>query len=320
MGLVVGKPELYIYVQGATHFLTWELPEFAKYFTLVNQPSEKVPLLCFGPDALESASRLPASKRFAVLFPGFGHNPLYNPEIKKLHHKLIKGYFEAIFINPGPLEIAYKDLKNVYFYPFSVDTTLISVKKYRTSLDSLIHVSNNGLQKDWERSERIMQLTGLRHEVYPPRDDKVLQAHQKRNELKNKIRRSVLLPAKKYLPLGYVSHEMVIKKYQQYDGFVHIARDIKNRVLIDGKYTASLIEAGVTGSILFWHDTLQLGNTLETVFSLPLDEQQAADEIMQIRKSIDVERHSKRTREEMLETFNPQKSVGMRATQILELL
>jgi hypothetical protein len=113
---------------------------------------------------------------------------------------------------------------------------------------------------------------------------------------------------------------MVIKKYQQYDGFVHVARDIKHPQLIDGKYTASLIEAGVTGAILFWHDTLQLGNSLETVFSLPLNEKSAAAEIMSIRNSLDVRKHSQRTREEMLDTFNVQKSVRIRAERILEKL
>lgn len=315
-----GKPKLYLHVAHATHFLSWEIPEFEKYFSLVDKPAANIPLLCFGPDALEDAAHLPASIRFAVLFPGFGYNPLHNQAIRRQQKQTIQKYFEAIFINPGPLEIAYKGMKKVNFYPFSIDTKLVGVKRYRTKIDSLIHVSNDGLQKDWERSERIMKLTKLPHEVYPPRSDKVLAKHVRNNELKNKARRALRITEKKYLPHGYVDHSLVVKKYQNYDGFVHVARDIKHQTLIDGKYTASLIEAGLTGAILFWHDTLGLGNTLETVFDLPLNEEKAAQQILDIRNSINVEQHSKRTHEEMLEVFNPEKSVRVRAKKILEYL
>lgn len=314
------KPELYIFVKGATHFLFWELPEFKKYFTLVENPSPKAALLCFGPDALEEAASIPAKYRFLVTFPGFNYNPLYNLELRQQQIQLIKKYFQAVFINSGPLEIAYKGVPNVYFYPFSVDTNLVGYKKYRNRINTLLHVSNNGPQKDWERSEKIMKLTRLKYEVFPPRDNNILEKHIKKNERKNRLRRIMRISQKEYLPLGYVDHELVIKKYQQYDGFVHVARDIKHKGLIDGKYTASLIEAGITGAILFWHDTLKLGNSLETVFDLPLNESKAAAEIIDIKNSIDVEKHSKRTREEMLDTFNPEKSVRIRAEKILEYL
>lgn len=316
--ITYNKPKLYLHVGQATHFLKWEIPEFKKYFNLTSVPSEDTPLLSFGPDVLEEASKLPASVRFAVLFPGFSHNPVYNPEIKKLHIHLIKNYFHTVFINPGPLEIAYKELKNISFYPFSVDTKLVKLKKYRTKLDSLIHISNDCLQKDWERSEAIMQKTGLKYEVYPPRVDKVYKDHVSHGERINKIRKIFMLNEKQYLPYGYLNHEKVVKKYQEYDGFVHVARDIKHPLFIDGKYTASFIEAGMTGSILFWHDTFNLGNSLKTVFALPLDPEKAAQEILKIRSSINVREHSKLTRQEMLENFNPQKSVAIRAKKILK--
>lgn len=314
------KPDLYLHVGGATHFLRWEIPEFEKHFTLVDKPNKNTPLLSFGPDVLKDASELPASMRFAVLFPGFGHNPVHNEEIKKLHRDLISSYFTAVFINPGPLEIAYKGLKNIYQYPFSVDTNLVKHRAYRKRIRSLIHVSNDGLQKDWERSQTIMMKTGLRYEVFPPRNQKFFDREVMRNDFKNKLRQLIGVKQKKYLPHGYVSHEKVIKKYQSYDGFVHIARDIKHKGLIDGKYTASLIEAGLTGAILFWHDTFSLGNNLKTVFSLPLDPDEAAKEIVRIARTINVEEHSRKTREEMLDTFNPQRSVKIRADVILSFL
>ena len=314
------KPKLYLHVGGATHFLRWEVPEFEKYFILVDKPSKKTPMLSFGPDVLYEASQLPASQKFAVLFPGFGHNPVYNKEINKLHRDLIKNHFDAVFINPGPLEIAYKGLKNIYHYPFSVDTSLVKMKSYRKRIRNLIHVSNDGLQKDWERSEAIMRKTGFEYEVYPPRRKSFFDREETKNKLKNKIRKLAGIAPKNYLPHGYVSHEKVVKKYQSYDGFVHIARDIKHQGLIDGKYTASLIEAGLTGAILFWHDTFGLGNHLKTVFSLPLDPDEAAKEIIRIANTIDVEEHSKKTRQEMLETFNPKDSVKIRSDVILSLL
>lgn len=314
------KPKLYIHVGRATHFLKWEIPEFKKHFTLVDQPSPDIPLLSFGPDILEEAAALPAKMRFAVLFPGFGRNPLYNLDLRKQQLKIIKENFKLIFINPGPLELAYKELNNKVFYPFSVDMDMVKPKSFRKKLDTLLHVSNDGRQKDWQRSERIMQLTGLKHEVFPPRDDSVYEAQVKKNELKNKLRKIVHLPPKKYLPHGYLDHRTIVKKYQAYDGFVHIARDIKDPVLIDGKYTASLIEAGVTGCVLFWHDTLGLGNNLETVFNLPLNEKKAAAEIMNIRSSLDIAKHSRLISEEMIDTFNPQRSVGIRAESIKKAL
>ena len=313
------KPKLYIHVNQATHFLKWELEEFSKYFDLQTEPSPSVILLSFGPDVLEEAAYLPASSRFAVLFPGFRHNPLYDLENRKLHLKIIKKYFNKVFINPGPLEIAYKTLNNVELYPFSIDTSLVGVKKYRKQINNILHVSSDSPQKDWQRSEAVMKNTGLPYEVYPPRNPAFFERVDKKNKLKNKLRSYIGIGLKQYLPLGYVDHKVVVKKYQQYDAFVHIARDIKDpNDGIDGKYTAAFIEAGLTGAILFWHDTYGLGNGLSTVFELPLDPKKAAEKILEIRSSVDVYEHSKRTHEEMMRVFNPETSVYIRAQKILE--
>lgn len=316
---LTSKPKLHIYVGEATHFLRWEIPEFSKYFELVDQPSEDAVLLSFGPDTIKQALNLPAQKRFATTFPGFGKNPLYNLEVKNEHLELLP-QFDGVFINPGPLELAYKTLENIYFYPFSVDTDLVSMKKYRKRITSLLHLSSDAPQKDWTRSENIMEHTGMKFEVYPPRDPNFYEAQQRKNRIKNKIRRKLRIQERQYLPTGYVPHELVVKKYQQYDGFVHVAKDIQDQIYIDGKYTAALIEAGVTGSILFWHDTFSLGNGLETVFALSLEPEKAAQEIIDISKSINVEKHSKLTREEMLDTFNVQSSVRIRAKHIYDHL
>lgn len=312
------KPRLYIHVRNAKHFLRWELPEFRRYFELVDHPSESALLLSFGPDALESAAALPARKRFAVLFPGFSHNPVMDLRTRELHLRLIAG-FDQIFINPGPLEIAYATADNVTMYPFSIDVDFVGEHPPRTALESLLHVSHDNPQKDWQRSASVMAKTGLPFEVYPPRDAHVLQAHVDRIDRRNALRRRVGLAQKSRLPVGYFDHRATIRKYSEFDGFVHVARNVGHIEFIDGKYTASLIEAGATGAIVFWHDTWGLGNGLETVFDLPVDTADAAEGILEIRSSLDVRRHSLATRDEMLSTFNPRRSVETRAARMLEL-
>lgn len=126
-----------------------------------------------------------------------------------------------------------------------------------------------------------------------------------------------LRPNRKTIPHGYVDHGRVMRKYLAYDGFVHVAKDIRSPLYIDGKYTASLVEAGVSGALLFWHDTLALGNEHETVFALPLDPKEAATAILDIRGSVDVARHSRATREEMSAKYHPGSSIAVRAERML---
>lgn len=313
------KPDLYIHVGQATHFLRWELPEFAKYFNLVNQPSESATLLAFGPDMLSEAARLPARKRCIVLFPGFGHNPVHNLPLRKEHRRLIRNSYDIAFINPGPLEIAYDGLKNIVLYPFSIDTSLLRRHKPRNKVKKIIHISNDSPQKDWQRSERVMNLIGLPYEIFPPRNPEYFNKIFKVNKLKNNIRKLIGQKNKKYLPYGYVSHEKIVRKYYEADAFVHIAAEVRDELYLDGKYTATLIEAGVSGCIIFWHDTFRLGNGLETVFSVSADEKLAARQIQGILNDLDVKKHSEATRKEFLSTFNVESSVKARALAILDI-
>lgn len=313
----MGNPELYLHVGKAKHFARWERPEFAKHFTLVDAPADNVPLLSFGPDVFDEAAMMPASRRYAVLFPGFSFNPVRDEALRLHQRGLMASRFERVFINPGPLTIAYQGVANVSLFPFSVDLELAKVRGYRRRLDSLIHVSQDNPQKDWRRSESIMHRTGLKYEVFPPRQSRKLVSHVQRVERANAFRRALRLRERGHLPVGYLSHEATVRKYQDYDGFVHVARDVRHPEFIDGMFTASLIEAGATGAILFWHDTWQLGSELETPFRLPLDTRAAAEIILDIRSSIDVEKHSRATSDEMLEVFNPRRSVAIRAESIL---
>lgn len=312
-------PELYIHVDKASHFLRWERDEFARYFDLVDHPSPRALLMTFGPDVLKSGAALPARQRFAVLFPGFSFNPVRNATLLAEQAELIAAHYAQVFINPGPLELAYAAIPNLTLYPFSVDTSLVRMIRPRTSLDSLLHVSQANPQKDWPRSESIMKKSGLRYEVFPPRDSARLEAHRAAIVLQNSRRTALNLDVVAPLPVGYFDHRETVEKYREYDGFVHVAAEVGHPEFIDGKYTASLIEAGVTGAILFWHDTWGLGNGLETVFNLPKDTYEAAAEIREIRGSLDIERHSRLTSEEMAATFSPRVSVAVRAERMMQL-
>jgi len=314
------KPKLKLLVGQAIHFLRWELPVFAKQFELVDEPSNEAILFAFGPDVLDLGATLPCRRRVAMLFPGFGVNPLHDATYRAHVLEVIDRDYDLVFANPGPLAIAYQDCRKLTLCEFSVDTVFNTVKSYRKGLDSLIHVSADTPQKDWPRSESIMRLTGLKYEVYPPRGGRRLSSSHSVKRRFNRFAKRLKLPLQFNVPpFGYLEHSKVVEKYQQYDGFVHIAADIKSPVFVDGKYTTCLLEAGLTGCILFWHDTFGLGNTLETVFELPLEPEKAADEILRIRQGLDVERHSRLTREEILDRFNPEKSVPFRCAKMREL-
>ena len=315
------RPKLSVFTGQATHFLRWEVPYFRKHFDVVSHPGHDVVLLAFGPDVLETAARLPALRRVATLFPGFGCNPYHNLEYRAKALSAIESSYDLVFVNPGPLAEAYKSSEKVITCNFTIDTKMIKCKKLRKSIDSLIHVSADYPQKDWQRSELIMKLTSLPYAVLPPRsstDYSYLTSMERR--LNRYIRALGLTSPFRTMPAGYVPHSVVAKKYQQYDGFVHVAEEIPDAIYLDGKYTASLLEAGVTGAILFWHDTLGLGNDLETVFDLPVDPEAAASQILEIRRSLNVEQHSRMTRDEILEKYDPARSIEFRAIKIKDLL
>lgn len=313
------KTKLKIVVDKASYFLDWEIPYFRKEFDLVDEPSENAIVLAFGPDVLEFSAKLPALKRTAVLFPGFYYNPYHNLECRQKMLELVENHFDVIFVNPGPIEEALKLSNKIVSHPFSVDVDkILKFKKVRKSLTSLIHVSADSPQKDWERSKQIMELTGLKNEVYPPRSsipkitwkDRIMWRY-------NKYVTQKFNPTKAFRTnIGYVSHRTVIRKYSEYDGFVHVAAEKQLLEHIDGKYTAALLEAGVTGSVIFWHDTLNLGNNFETVIHLPKDIDKAASEILHIRKNLDVERQSEKTSQEISDTCHPEKVVAFRRKTI----
>lgn len=321
------KPKLHVVVGGAVHFWRWEWPFFEQVFEIVEKPHPQAVLLAFGPDVFEAAAVMPAQRRVAVLFPGFGCNPYHNLDYRQRALDLIDRRYDRVFVNPGPLDVAYRSSPKTVLCPFSLDTALVQCRCPRTRLDSLLHVSADYPQKDWPRSQEVMRRTGLRHEVFPPRETRrglrqaaLALSRTLTQRANNWLERRRVAFRFRALPEQYVKHSTVVKKYQAYDGFVHVAEEIPHPLHVDGKYTACLLEAGLTGAILFWHDTLNLGNNLETVFDLPVDPERAAQRILEIRSCLDVVRHSRRTRDEIMDKFNPERSVGFRCRKILELL
>ena len=317
------RPKLRLVVDKAAHFLRWELPYFTKHFELVSKAAEDVVLFAYGPDLLESAAHRPALRRVAMLFPGFGLNPYHNVEYRRQALEIVESCYDLVFVNPGPLAEAYKPSSKVISSPFSVDTESIPCKRFRKSIDSLIHVSADYPHKDWQRSAEVMRLTRLPYEVFPSRNrqpSSISPLNVVRWRLNRWSKHLGGPQLFRVLPWQYVKHTAVVRKYQQYDGFVHIAAEDPTRRNVDGKYTATLLEAGITGAILFWHDTLGLGNDLETVFDMPLVPQQAAADIVDIRHYLDVEQHSRLTREEILDRYDAERSVDFRCSKIKELL
>ena len=323
---ILTKPKLKIFVEQAVHFLRWEIPSLEKHFTLVDEADEETILYAFGPDVLAKAASIPALRRVIMLFPGFGLNPYHNLEYRQKALNLINASYDLVFVNPGPLAVAYKSSEKVSICPFTIDGHLINCVAHRKKINSLLHVSAPAPQKDWTRSLEIMQRTGLKHEVYPPRNENG-QSVDFQTRLKRKVNRILNICNSTFqlkIPVlaqaGYKDHRKVIQKYQSYDAFVHVASEIVDNRCIDGKYTACTLEAGLTGAIVFWHDTLQLGNDFETFFNLPVDPQKAAAQILLIKGNLDVERHSRRTREEILDKNDISKSVAYRAKKIKELI
>lgn len=311
------KIKLKIFVKNAAYyFLKWELPYFEKEFELVDEPADDVVTFAYGPDVLKESANFPALKRVAILFPGFDFNPYHNLKRREETLSIIKESYDTIFVNPGPVRDALITSDKLASQPFSVDVDkLLKFRKTRKAINSLIHVSADAPQKDWERSQKIMELTGLPNEIYPPRikkDKKITMADRIKWRY-NKYILKYVSPTKAFRnTLGYVDHLSTIKKYVEYDGFVHIAEEKPLPEHLDGKYTAALFEAGVTGSIIFWHDTFDTGNDFETIFSLSKDPETAAKQILEIRNEIDVKRHSELTSEEISDKCHPQKAVDYR--------
>jgi hypothetical protein len=76
---------------------------------------------------------------------------------------------------------------------------------------------------------------------------------------------------------------------------------------IDGKYTASMLEAAASGAICFWHDTYGLGNEFKSVVTIPADPDQAAEVIKKTCRR-DIAKLSTATATEIRKKCDPRKA------------
>ena len=304
------KKRLFIHVENAKHFLAWELPFFEKEFELEPHPSSNTPLFAFGPDALISGANIPAPIRMALLFPGFGWNPFHDMQHRMVMKRIIRESYHLIFVNPGPIYEAFRDLPQIRICPFSINTKIIPRYRYRKHVTGILHASADFPQKDWTRSREIMKKTGLIWEVYPPRHPKPIK--------KITTAASKILARSPLAIHGYKKHDRLIKKYLQYDSFVHVAAETPPYV--DGKYTATLLEAAASGCITFWHDTLSLGNDFESIIELPLEVDAAVSRIIEISRDINIEYHSRKTQEEIFDKLSPDRAMKTRLDDIRNIV
>src|SRR5690348_16606037 len=114
------RHKLHLVVGQASHFVAWERAVLSRHFDLISQPSTEAVLLAFGPDVLDAAANLPALRRVAMLFPGFGCNPYHDLEYRHGVLRTIQDRYDLLFINPGPLEVAYRECQKLVVCEFSV--------------------------------------------------------------------------------------------------------------------------------------------------------------------------------------------------------
>lgn len=217
----MSKPKLHLVVKGATHFLNYELPYFRRYFEIVPQPGPDVIVFAYGPDVFDVPPTLPARLRAAYIFLGFSKSPYYDLELREHIQRTIDESYDVVFTNPGPLTKALRPSDKLAVHDYAIKVELAKHFRPRTAINSLIHISGEQPQKDSGRSKRIMELTGLPHEIFPPR--RPYTAWDRRMfKLRRWLQRHHL-PYPIWLHPNYVRHGKVIKKYLEYDGFVHRA-------------------------------------------------------------------------------------------------
>lgn len=319
---MTSKPKLFLVVGRAKHFLAWERPEYERYFELVDAPGPDVLVHGYSTDTFFGLHELPARSRSAYVRPGWTPtHPFYDLELRQQMSDYAAAHLDVAFVNPGPLWAAFRDDPTFALTTYTIDLAHASWFRPRTELRSLLHLSADWPTKDWRRNAAIMAATGLDHLVYPPRDGRgaygevgtAIRVRRKVNGWARKLR----VPLQLEVPnKRYVEQEKVLPLLASHDGFVHVAAPMPPRA--ESQYVATLLEAGLTGALLFWYDTQGCGGYLETVFEVDLDPEVAAAQILDIAASTDIAAHSRRTHEEIRAVFDPRPAIRDRCEKMLE--
>ena len=284
------------------HFSKWELTEWKKYFKEVSfhylsddlkATQIKKDDIIFVYAFIGFYSHVDCFAKFGIFYPGFAYHPLKNPEkqniMKPIEHLLTP--YSAIFANEGPIWECYKNHSNFFLVPPSVSNDTFKKTRKRTKFKKIIQVANPVWPyKGRHISEAAMKLMPYEWELVPSTESKI----------------------------GYVPWKELPNVYQNADGFLS-----PNMIgeppgyYIDAKYTCAMVEAGLSGCIIFWHDCMNLGNSFETVFEISLDPIEIANKVQEVVGSIDLDKHSTKTAKEFYEKCNVENAIKSRI-QIME--
>jgi len=218
---------------------------------------------------------LKCCQKFGILYPGFGFHPYKRPE-QFQEMKVLFSEYDAIFCNDGPVWEAVKrdgTCRHFHLVPFCANSHDFKKTRKRDKFRRIIQVAARYEYKGRHVSKQAMEMMPYEWELIPEEDGE-----------------------------WYVPYESLPALYQGADGFIH-----PNMIgsppgcYIDGKYSASTCEAGLSGCIIFWHDAMNLGNDMETVFEISLDPKEISEKVQDVVSSIDLDRHSDKTAEEFRE-------------------
>lgn len=270
------------------HF-SWMNEEFKKYFKEVvvvssnSYPANEDDILLAN-TCLGSFQDYPTKLKFGIVLPGFSFHPFNHPEhVEALKPCLSK--YDAVFCDEAPVGYSFQrngTIKNFHIVPICCNTRDFKKTRVRDKFKRIIQVASHGSEKGRFEAKAAMKLLPYEWQQYPGDTENYFKIPQ--NEMPN--------------------------IFQNADGFLQPGRigDPPGRFM-DAKYTVSLIEAGLSGCIIFWHDVMGIGNSMKTVFEVPLNPKGMAERIKDVVSSIDLEKHSILTAEEFREKHSIENTV-----------
>lgn len=267
------------------HFSQHDKYEFKKYFRevvyhyLIDDPELKEIKkddILFVYAHIGFYEKAAAENKFGILYPGFGFHPFKNPEQAKQVEPRFDQY-KAIFMNEGPIWETYKHKSNAILAPLSCDPNVFKKTRKRNTFKRMVHIAGQtGSFKGRHISKEVFNLLPYECEQVPAEGEPM-----------------------------YIPYDRIPGILQNADGFLFpsIIGDPPHYP-IDAKYNVSFTEAGMCGLIMFWHDALGTGNTMETVFEIPIDPIGIAEKVKEVINNIDLDRHSILTAQEFYDKCN----------------
>jgi hypothetical protein len=233
---------------------------------------------------LGSFFNVTCKRKFGILLPGFGFHPYKRPE-QVVEMKWVFEKYDAVFCDEAPVGEAIKregTCKNFHYVPISVNSNVFKKTRKRDKFRKIIQVASHGAEKGRDVSREAMKLMPYKWELIP-------------GDTESYFLRTL---------------EQMVASYQEADGFLHPGKiGPAPGYFVDGKYTVSLIEAAMSGCIIFWHDAMNHGNSMETVFEVSLNPQEIAARVQEVVGTIDLDQHSTKTAEEFRNKYGIENTV-----------